>query len=136
MSEPEPRPAPSPTCRRPGPVASATPPPGYPPSRIPDRRTTHIHTWCNRRGTRTRSCHWSSRLRCSPPLGIYFGIKAKEQIAQTGERGIELANDRSDRRLDSLPACMAAFLVVWCAFFFTFLGSAAAQLPTMALDAA
>jgi hypothetical protein len=26
-----------------------------------------------------------------PPLGIYFGIKAKQQIAQTGERGIELA---------------------------------------------
>jgi Domain of unknown function (DUF4190) len=26
-----------------------------------------------------------------PPLGIYFGRKAKQQIAQTGERGIELA---------------------------------------------
>ncbi|MFC3502837.1 DUF4190 domain-containing protein [Micromonospora krabiensis] len=26
-----------------------------------------------------------------PPLGIYFGGKAKQQIAQTGERGIELA---------------------------------------------
>ncbi|MBT8225381.1 MAG: DUF4190 domain-containing protein [Dactylosporangium sp.] len=26
-----------------------------------------------------------------PPLGIYFGSKAKQQIAQTGERGIELA---------------------------------------------
>jgi hypothetical protein len=26
-----------------------------------------------------------------PPLGIYFGYKAKEQIARTGERGIELA---------------------------------------------
>ncbi len=27
-----------------------------------------------------------------PPLGIYFGAKAKRQITQTGERGIELAN--------------------------------------------
>jgi hypothetical protein len=26
-----------------------------------------------------------------PPLGIYFGRKAKEQIEETGERGIELA---------------------------------------------
>ncbi|WP_020521778.1 DUF4190 domain-containing protein [Catelliglobosispora koreensis] len=26
-----------------------------------------------------------------PPLGIYFGYKAKEQIAATGERGVELA---------------------------------------------
>ncbi len=26
-----------------------------------------------------------------PPLGIYFGAKAKRQIAQTGERGTELA---------------------------------------------
>jgi len=26
-----------------------------------------------------------------PPLGIYFGHKAQQQIAQTGERGIELA---------------------------------------------
>ena len=26
-----------------------------------------------------------------PPLGIYFGKKAKQQIAQTGERGVELA---------------------------------------------
>jgi hypothetical protein len=26
-----------------------------------------------------------------PPLGIYFGYKAKAQIAQTGERGVELA---------------------------------------------
>ncbi|MDM4721984.1 DUF4190 domain-containing protein [Micromonospora sp. WMMA1363] len=26
-----------------------------------------------------------------PPLGIYFGNKAKGQIAQTGERGVELA---------------------------------------------
>ena len=26
-----------------------------------------------------------------PPLGIYFGHKAQEQIAQTGERGVELA---------------------------------------------
>lgn len=26
-----------------------------------------------------------------PPLGIYFGKKAKNQIAQTGERGAELA---------------------------------------------
>ncbi|WP_249713835.1 DUF4190 domain-containing protein [Rhizomonospora bruguierae] len=26
-----------------------------------------------------------------PPLGIYFGRKARQQIAQTGERGSELA---------------------------------------------
>jgi UPF0716 family protein affecting phage T7 exclusion len=26
-----------------------------------------------------------------PPLGIYFGHKAQAQIAQTGERGVELA---------------------------------------------
>jgi hypothetical protein len=27
-----------------------------------------------------------------PPLGIYFARKAKQQIAETGESGIELAN--------------------------------------------
>lgn len=26
-----------------------------------------------------------------PPLGIYFGNRAKREIAQTGERGVELA---------------------------------------------
>ncbi|WP_051368010.1 DUF4190 domain-containing protein [Hamadaea tsunoensis] len=27
-----------------------------------------------------------------PPVGIYLGGKAKQQIAESGERGIELAN--------------------------------------------
>jgi peptidyl-prolyl cis-trans isomerase B (cyclophilin B) len=48
-----------------------------------------------------------------PPLGIYFGNKAKEQIAASGERGIELA------RVGVivgwiLTIVYGLFIVVWC----------------------
>jgi hypothetical protein len=59
-----------------------------------------------------------------PPLGIYFGAKAKQQIAQTGERGIELAN--------AGVVCGWIFTIlfgvlflVWCGFFGLFFLSAA-----------
>lgn len=56
-----------------------------------------------------------------PPLGIYFGRKAKEQIAQTGERGIELANAAVIVGW-VLTAIFGAFLVVWCLFAVVWLG--------------
>jgi hypothetical protein len=54
------------------------------------------------------------------PLGIYFGNKAKQQIAQTGERGIELAKVGVIAGW-ILTGLQAAFLVVWCGLFGTFL---------------
>jgi hypothetical protein len=47
------------------------------------------------------------------PLGIYFGKKAKKQIAQTGERGVELAT--AGVVVGSI--CTAFYgltLLVWC----------------------
>ncbi len=48
-----------------------------------------------------------------PPLGIYFGKKAKDQIAQTGERGAELATAGTvvGWIFTSLYALM---FIVWC----------------------
>jgi hypothetical protein len=50
-----------------------------------------------------------------PPLGIYFGHKAKQQIAQTGERGIELANVGYILGW-VFTALMGVFLLLWCGF--------------------
>jgi hypothetical protein len=57
-----------------------------------------------------------------PPVGIYLGYKAKEQIERTGERGIELA------RIGIvagwvLASLQALFLIVWCGLFLTFVGA-------------
>jgi hypothetical protein len=50
-----------------------------------------------------------------PPLGIYFGYKAKEQIAQTGERGTELAT--AGLVIGWIfTALYAVFMVIWCGF--------------------
>lgn len=46
------------------------------------------------------------------PLGIYFGQVAKRQIAQTGERGIELANVGI-----ICGWIFSVLLVIWCGFF-------------------
>jgi hypothetical protein len=54
-----------------------------------------------------------------PPLGIYFGYKAREQIAQTGERGIELAKVGIIGGW-IITSLQAVFLVVWCGFMLTF----------------
>jgi Domain of unknown function (DUF4190) len=56
-----------------------------------------------------------------PPLGIYFGGQAKKQIAQTGERGIELARAAVIVGW-VLTAFMLAVFVLWCAFAVVFLG--------------
>ncbi|GAB3835941.1 DUF4190 domain-containing protein [Dactylosporangium cerinum] len=48
-----------------------------------------------------------------PPLGIYFGGKAKEQIAQSGERGIELANVGVIAGW-ILSVLFGLFIIVWC----------------------
>jgi len=61
-----------------------------------------------------------------PPLGIYFGYKAREQIAQTGERGIELAKVGIVGGW-IITGLQAAFLVVWCGFFLTFFTTFATQ---------
>ena len=50
-----------------------------------------------------------------PPLGIFFGVKAKQQIAQTGERGIELAKVGIIGG-SIMTGLQALFFIVWCAF--------------------
>ena len=50
-----------------------------------------------------------------PPLGIYFGHKAQEQIAQTGERGVELA--KAGVLVGwILTVFYGLFFVAWCCF--------------------
>jgi hypothetical protein len=48
-----------------------------------------------------------------PPLGIYFGSKAKKQIAQTGERGVELATAGLVVGW-IFTAIYGLFVLVWC----------------------
>jgi hypothetical protein len=49
-----------------------------------------------------------------PPLGIYFGNRAKREIAQTGERGAELAT--AGIVVGWVFTIMyVVFLVIWCA---------------------
>ncbi|MFU8876290.1 DUF4190 domain-containing protein [Micromonospora sp. SL4-19] len=50
-----------------------------------------------------------------PPLGIYFGNKAKKQIAQTGERGVELATAGLVVGW-IFTAIYGLFVLVWCGF--------------------
>ncbi|MEV8512761.1 DUF4190 domain-containing protein [Dactylosporangium sp. NPDC051484] len=50
-----------------------------------------------------------------PPLGIYFGYKARAQIAQTGERGSELATVGIVAGW-ILTVLQAVVLIVWCGF--------------------
>jgi len=61
-----------------------------------------------------------------PPLGIYFGIKAKQQIAQTGERGAELATAGIVTGW-VLSGLLAVMLIIWCAFAVFFV----AMIPSM-----
>jgi hypothetical protein len=50
-----------------------------------------------------------------PPLGIYFASKAKQQIAQTGERGIELAT--AGQVVGWIfTVIWVLFVLVWCGF--------------------
>jgi Domain of unknown function (DUF4190) len=65
-----------------------------------------------------------------PPLGIYFGYKAREQIAQTGERGIELAKVGIIGGW-IITGLQAAFLVVWCGMFLTFFTAFSQARPTV-----
>jgi Domain of unknown function (DUF4190) len=61
-----------------------------------------------------------------PPLGIYFGVKAKQQIAQTGERGIELANVGVICGWIFSIFFGVAFLA-WCGFAILFFGAGASH---------
>jgi hypothetical protein len=56
-----------------------------------------------------------------PPLGIYFGYKAREQIAATGERGSELATVGIVAGW-ILTALYGVFMLVWCGFAVAFGG--------------
>jgi hypothetical protein len=50
-----------------------------------------------------------------PPVGIYFGYKAKEQIARTGERGVELAT--AGLVIGWIFSAMyGLFCLIWCGF--------------------
>jgi hypothetical protein len=57
-----------------------------------------------------------------PPLGIYFGKRAKEEIARTGERGIEVANAAVVVGW-VFSAIMGVFLIVWCGIFVSAFGT-------------
>lgn len=57
-----------------------------------------------------------------PPLGIYFGKKAKGQIAQTGERGVELATAGIVVGW-IFTILYGLFLVAWCGMATVLLGS-------------
>lgn len=52
-----------------------------------------------------------------PPLGIYFGHKAKQQIAVTGERGTELATAGI-----VVGWIFTGFFILWCAFAVALIG--------------
>ncbi|HZM75974.1 MAG TPA: DUF4190 domain-containing protein [Candidatus Limnocylindrales bacterium] len=58
-----------------------------------------------------------------PPVGIYLGYKAKEEITRTGERGIELAQVGIVVGW-IFTSLYAVFLIVWCAFATTIFGAA------------
>ncbi|WP_344620918.1 DUF4190 domain-containing protein [Dactylosporangium salmoneum] len=49
------------------------------------------------------------------PLGIYFGYKARKQIAQTGERGSELATVGIVAGW-IISVLQGVFILVWCGF--------------------
>ncbi|HEY0700785.1 MAG TPA: DUF4190 domain-containing protein [Micromonospora sp.] len=53
-----------------------------------------------------------------PPLGVYFGNKARQEIARTGERGAELAT--AGIVLGWIfTALFVVLMVVWCGLFVT-----------------
>ena len=58
-----------------------------------------------------------------PPVGIYLGYKAKQEIARTGERGIELAQVGIVVGW-IFTSLYLVFFVVWCGFAATIFGSA------------
>lgn len=58
-----------------------------------------------------------------PPVGIYLGYKAKEEIARTGERGIELAQVGIIAGW-VLTSLYALLIIVWCGFVLTMVGTA------------
>lgn len=58
-----------------------------------------------------------------PPLGIYFGRKAKQQIAETGESGIELATVGEIIGW-VLSSVLGLMMCVWCAFAATIVANA------------
>jgi hypothetical protein len=59
-------------------------------------------------------------LTVMPPLGVYFGYKAKEQIARTGERGDELATVGLVVGW-IFTGLWVLFFLVWCGFAVTML---------------
>jgi peptidyl-prolyl cis-trans isomerase B (cyclophilin B) len=63
-----------------------------------------------------------------PPLGIYFGNRAKEQIAQTGERGVELATAGIVVGW-ILTSLYAVFICVWCGFVGLMISGSTAAVP-------
>ncbi|GAA1658857.1 DUF4190 domain-containing protein [Catellatospora bangladeshensis] len=58
-----------------------------------------------------------------PPLGIYFGGKAKQQIAVTGERGVEFATAAVVIGW-VLTGLFIAMIALWCAMAGIFAGGA------------
>lgn len=63
-----------------------------------------------------------------PPLGIYFGSKAKGQIAQTGERGVELATAGVVVGW-IFTVLYGLFFLAWCGMAAVMLGSASGGQP-------
>lgn len=63
-----------------------------------------------------------------PPVGIYFGSKAKGQIAQTGERGVELATAGVVVGW-IFTALYGVVFLAWCGMAAVMLGSAPGVQP-------
>ena len=57
-----------------------------------------------------------------PPVGIFLGYKAKEEIARTGERGIELAKVGIIAGW-VLAALQVLLLLFWCGMVLMFIGT-------------
>jgi len=114
-TEQTPAPSAGPTPAQPQGVPPGYPPPGYPPYPPPGYPPygyppPPLNTYA--------VLSLVLALALFPPLGIYFGIKAKEQIAQTGERGLELARVGVIAGW-VLTGLMVLFFVLWCGFMAT-----------------
>ena len=64
-----------------------------------------------------------------PPLGIYFGRKARQEIARTGERGAELATAGIVCGW-VLTATFGVFMVIWCVGAVLWMGAFSAATTT------
>lgn len=91
----------------PGPVPGQPPYPGYPPYPPPYMYLPSMNVYA------ILSLVFAAMV--FPPVGVFLGYKARKQIAQTGERGSELAT--AGIVVGWILTCLyGLFFVIWCAF--------------------